>query len=65
MPTTKAFVELQQGSYATMRYVTFLPSAEAHEWLLTYYKDQLADKFMQGKLKDTRGTGMQRICMIS
>ena len=47
----EAFVDIQQGTNLTVHYVCFLPSGDAHEWLSTYYKDFLAEKFRDGKLK--------------
>ncbi|CAE7215022.1 unnamed protein product, partial [Symbiodinium sp. CCMP2456] len=46
-----AYVDVQQGSNISLHYVCFLTDDEHHEWIMTYYRDVLADKFREGKLK--------------
>ncbi|CAE7272121.1 unnamed protein product [Symbiodinium microadriaticum] len=46
-----AYVDVQQGSNISLHYVCFLTDDEHHEWIMTYYRDVLADNFREGKLK--------------
>ena len=48
---TEAYVDVQQGSNLSLHYVCFLTDDEEHEWMMTYYRDVLADKFREGRLK--------------
>ena len=61
----KAFVDLQQGCRESLHYICFLPNIETHEWMQTYYREMLADRFMEGKLKVPGHTRLVAPCILA